>query len=35
MHINVNTETLDAKLCAFCVVGCYLNPIKVAVNGWG
>jgi len=24
-----------AKLCVFYLVGCFLNPIKVAVNVWG
>ena len=35
MHMNVNTVNATCKIMCFYLVGCFLNPIKVAVNGWG
>jgi len=37
MHMHVNTVDVGyhVKLCAFHLVGCYLNTFNVAINGWG
>ena len=35
MHMNVNTVNATCKMVCFYLVGCYLNPFRVVVNGWG
>jgi len=32
---NVNTVNVTSKMMCFYLAGCYLNPFRLAVNGWG